>query len=91
MGRRHKPGLAGTWIEVKAIKGNRYVYERTRVYNSDGSFSVKSKYIGKAKPVRLLKTVLHREHKRGELPLECAHCARQVRADINRLQQSLRS
>ncbi len=50
MGRhKHRPGRAGTWIEIKVIKGQRYVYERTRVYE-DGRSRITSKYLGKAKP-----------------------------------------
>src|SRR5215470_3484918 len=33
MGRsKHRPGRAGTWLEVKVRNGQRYLYERTRVY-----------------------------------------------------------
>ena len=52
MGRhKHRPGRAGTWIEVKVIRGHRYVYERTRVYEDGGGrVTIKSKYLGKAAP-----------------------------------------
>ena len=33
MGRaKHRPGRAGTWLEVKVRNRQRYLYERTRVY-----------------------------------------------------------
>ena len=39
-------GKAGTWIEVKLIKGRPYWYERTRVYLGAGKSRIKSKYLG---------------------------------------------
>lgn len=47
MGRKqHPPGRAGTWIEVKVIKGRTYWYERTRVYLGAGQSRIDSKYLG---------------------------------------------
>ena len=47
MGRKKHPGgTAGTWIEVKVIKGRSYWYERTRVYLDAGQSCIKSKYLG---------------------------------------------
>ena len=47
MGRQqHPPGKAGTWIDVKVIKGRSYWYERTRVYLDAGKSRIKSKYLG---------------------------------------------
>lgn len=47
MGRKKHPrGKAGTWIEVKVIKGRTYWYERTRVYLDAGKSRIKSKYLG---------------------------------------------
>jgi hypothetical protein len=47
MGRKKHPcGKAGTWIEVKVIKGRPYWYERTRVYLGAGKSRIKSKYLG---------------------------------------------
>lgn len=47
MGRKQHPrGKAGTWIEVKVIKGRSYWYERTRVYLDAGKSRIKSKYLG---------------------------------------------
>jgi len=47
MGRqKHPGGKAGTWIEVKVIKGRPYWYERTRVYLGAGKSRIKSKYLG---------------------------------------------
>jgi hypothetical protein len=47
MGRQKYPGgKAGTWIEVKVIKGRPYWYERTRVYLGAGKSRIKSKYLG---------------------------------------------
>ena len=47
MGRKqHPPGKAGTWIEVKVIKGRPYWYERTRVYLGAGKSRIDSKYLG---------------------------------------------
>jgi hypothetical protein len=47
MGRKKHPcGKAGTWIEVKVIKGRTYWYERTRVYLGAGKSRVTSKYLG---------------------------------------------
>jgi len=47
MGRKKHPrGKAGTWIEVKVIKGRSYWYERTRVYLDAGQSRIKSKYLG---------------------------------------------
>jgi len=38
MGRaKHRPGRAGTWLEVKVRNGQRYLYERTRVYDGGKS------------------------------------------------------
>ena len=49
MGRKqHPPGKAGTWIDVKVIKGRPYWYERTRVYLGAGQSRIKSKYLGPA-------------------------------------------
>ena len=46
MGRKKHPhGKAGTWIEVKVIKGRPYWYERTRVYLSAGKSRITSKYL----------------------------------------------
>jgi hypothetical protein len=44
-----KPGRGSIWIEVKVIKGQTFVYERRREYQPDGSFILRSKYIGKGK------------------------------------------
>ncbi|MBV8138100.1 MAG: hypothetical protein JO121_21090 [Deltaproteobacteria bacterium] len=47
MGRtKHPCGRAGTWIEVKVIKGRTYWYERTRVYLGAGKSRINSKYLG---------------------------------------------
>jgi len=47
MGRqKHPRGKAGTWIEVKVIKGRPYWYERTRVYLGAGKSRINSKYLG---------------------------------------------
>lgn len=47
MGRKQHPcGKAGTWIEVKVIKGRTYWYERTRVYLGAGKSRINSKYLG---------------------------------------------
>src|SRR5713101_8389434 len=47
MGRKkHPQGKAGTWIDVKVIKGRPYWYERTRVYLGAGQSRIKSKYLG---------------------------------------------
>jgi hypothetical protein len=47
MGRKkHPDGRAGTWIEVKVIKGRPYWYERTRVYLGAGKSCIRSKYLG---------------------------------------------
>ena len=47
MGRKKHPcGKAGTWIEVKVIKGRPYWYERTRVYLGADQSRIKSKYLG---------------------------------------------
>lgn len=47
MGRKQHPsGRAGTWIEVKVIKGRTYWYERTRVYLGAGQSRIDSKYLG---------------------------------------------
>jgi hypothetical protein len=47
MGRqKHPGGKAGTWIEVKVIKGRPYWYERTRVYLGAGKSRIRSKYLG---------------------------------------------
>lgn len=46
MGRhKHADGKAGTWIEVKVIKGRTYVYERTRIYEA-GRVRIASRYLG---------------------------------------------
>src|SRR5208337_4031843 len=40
MGRpKHRPGRAGTWLEVKVRNRQRYLYERTRVYQGGKSHS----------------------------------------------------
>ena len=45
MGRpKHRPGRAGTWLEVKVRNRQRYLYERTRVYQG-GKSHVTSKYL----------------------------------------------
>jgi len=50
MGRlKHRPGRAGTWLEVKVRNGQRYLYERTRVYEG-GKPHVTSKYLHKLPP-----------------------------------------
>lgn len=43
---KHPAGRAGTWIEVKVIKGRTYWYERTRVYLGAGQSRIDSKYLG---------------------------------------------
>jgi hypothetical protein len=50
MGRsKHRPGRAGTWLEVKVRNGQRYLYERTRVYQG-GKSHITSKYLYKLPP-----------------------------------------
>lgn len=50
MGRqKHRPGRAGTWLEVKVRNGQRYLYERTRVYQG-GRSHITSKYLYKLPP-----------------------------------------
>lgn len=50
MGRpKHRPGRAGTWLEVKVRNGQRYLYERTRVYQG-GKSLITSKYLHKLPP-----------------------------------------
>jgi hypothetical protein len=50
MGRpKHRPGRAGTWLEVKVRNGQRYLYERTRVYEG-GKSHITSKYLYKLSP-----------------------------------------
>ncbi len=50
MGRlKHRPGRAGTWLEIKVRNGQRYLYERTRVYEG-GKPHVTSKYLHKLLP-----------------------------------------
>ncbi len=50
MGRpKHRPGRAGTWLEVKVRNGHRYLYERTRVYQG-GKSHIASKYLYKLPP-----------------------------------------
>ena len=50
MGRsKHRPGRAGTWLEVKVRNGQRYLYERTRVYQG-GKSHITSKYLFKVPP-----------------------------------------
>ncbi len=44
--KKHPAGRAGTWIEVKVIKGRTYWYERTRVYLGAGQSRIDSKYLG---------------------------------------------
>jgi len=47
MGRlKHRTGRAGTWLEVKVRNGQRYLYERTRVYEG-GKSHITSKYLYK--------------------------------------------
>jgi hypothetical protein len=50
MGRaKHRPGRAGTWLEVKVRNRQRYLYERTRVYEG-GKSNIRSKYLHKLPP-----------------------------------------
>jgi hypothetical protein len=50
MGRpKHRPRRAGTWLEVKVRNGQRYLYERTRVYQC-GNSHITSKYLHKLPP-----------------------------------------
>jgi len=52
MGRaKHRPGRAGTWLEVKVRNGQRYLYERTRVYDGWKSH-ITSKYLYKLPPAK---------------------------------------
>src|SRR5690349_4106344 len=52
MGRsKHQPGRAGTLLEVKVRNGQRYLYERTRVYEGGKSHST-SKYLYKLPPAK---------------------------------------
>jgi hypothetical protein len=49
MGRpKHRPGRAGTWLEVKSATDS-YLYERTRVYEG-GKSHITSKYLYKLPP-----------------------------------------
>ena len=50
MGRlKHRLGRAGTWLEVKVRNRQRYLYERTRVYQG-GKSHITSKYLYKLPP-----------------------------------------
>jgi hypothetical protein len=52
MGRRkHRPGRAGIWLEVKVRNGQRYLYERTRIYEG-GKSRIRSKYLYKLPPAK---------------------------------------
>ena len=52
MGRaKHRPGRAGIWLEVKVRNGQRYLYERTRVYEC-GKSHIRSKYLYKLPPAK---------------------------------------
>jgi hypothetical protein len=52
MGRRkHRTGRAGIWLEVKVRNGQRYLYERTRVYEG-GKSHIRSKYLYKLPPAK---------------------------------------
>jgi len=52
MGRpKHRPGRAGTWLEVKVRNRQRYLYERTRVYQG-GKSHITSKYLYKLPPAK---------------------------------------
>ena len=52
MGRaKHRPGRAGTWLEVKVRNGQRYLHERTRVYDG-GKSHITSKYLYKLPPAK---------------------------------------
>lgn len=52
MGRsKHQPGRAGIWLEVKVRNGQRYLYERTRVYEA-GKSHIRSKYLYKLPPAK---------------------------------------
>ena len=53
MGRsKHRPGRAGIWLEVKVRNRQRYLYERTRVYDG-GKSHITSKYLYKLPPAEL--------------------------------------
>jgi hypothetical protein len=68
MGRqKHPRGKAGTWIEVKVIKGRPYWYERTRVYLDAGKSRIKSKYLGPG-PERTPESAAAELHPMGESP-----------------------
>ena len=52
MGRsKHRPGRAGIWLEVKVRNGQRYLYERTRIYEA-GKSHIRSKYLYKLPPAK---------------------------------------
>jgi hypothetical protein len=52
MGRpKHRPGRAGIWLEVKVRNGQRYLYERTRVYEG-GKSHITSRYLYKLPPAQ---------------------------------------
>jgi|GEM_PF-7049481 len=52
MGRsKHRSGRAGIWLEVKVRNGQRYLYERTRVYEG-GKANIRSKYLYKLPPAK---------------------------------------
>ncbi len=52
MGRsKHRTGRAGTWLEVKVRNRQRYLYQRTRVYES-GKPHITSKYLRKLPPAQ---------------------------------------
>jgi hypothetical protein len=46
---KKRPGRGGTWLEVKVRNGQRYLYERTRVYQG-GKSHITSKYLYKLPP-----------------------------------------
>ncbi len=48
---KHRPGRAGTWLEVKVRNRQRYLYERTRVYEG-GKSHIRSKYLYKLPPAK---------------------------------------
>ena len=61
MGRKKHPrGRAGTWIEVKVIKGRSYWYERTRVYLDDMGVATSEfafhAAVGNQRAIRALRT-----------------------------------
>ena len=52
MGRRkHRTGRGGIWLEVKVRNGQRYLYQRTRVYEG-GKSHITSKYLYKLPPAK---------------------------------------